>query len=90
MKIVPIEDYDFEHPGEDGLDAAIDEVTIKYLQPMDTSGVENEDDIQELTISTRNNGCARFINIKTNSWSIESEEEIANIIKDFRKRAELV
>ena len=90
MKIVPIEDYDFDKPGEDGLDVAISEVTIKYVQPMDTSGLENIDNVQEITMSTRDGGSGRFINIKTESWSIESADELTNIINDFKKRAELV
>ena len=90
MKIVPIEDYDFDKPGKDGLDVAIDEVTIKYVQPIDTSGLENIDNVQEITVSTRDGGSGRFINIKTESWSIESADELTNIINDFKKRAELV
>ena len=90
MKIVPIENYDFDHPGDDGLDVAIEEVTIKYVQSMDTSGIENTDNVQELLISTRDSGSGRFINIKTESWSIESADELSNIINDFKNRAELV
>lgn len=89
MNIIPIEDYDFEHPGNDGMDVAIEEVTIRYVQPMDTSGVENINDTQELVISTRDTGSGRFLNIKTESWSIESAEEMMNIINDFKRRANI-
>lgn len=90
MKIVPIENYNFDFPGEDGLDVAIEDVTIRYVQPMDTSGVENQDDVQELVISTRDSGSGRFLNIKTESWSIDSADSLVNIINDFIKRAEIV
>ena len=90
MEIVPIENYDFEHPGKDGFDVAIDEVTIKYVQPVDTSGIENPGNAQELVVSTRDTGTGRFMNIMTESWSVESADELVNIINDFKKRAELV
>jgi len=68
----------------DGI-VAVDDVIVKYIQSNDCT--EDTDVVQELTISSRNNGCARFINIKTDNWSISDTEEISKIIEDFKKRA---
>lgn len=84
MEIKAYEDFKFE----DEL-VGIDDVSITYLQNSDCSGEDGKDDVQSITISTRNNGMARFINIKTDSWSISDVNEIINLVKDFKKRAEL-
>ncbi len=84
MEIKAYEDFQFE----DG-HIGIDDVSITYLQNSDCSGKDGEDSVQSITMSTRNNGCARFINIKTDSWSISDVNEIVNLIEDFKKRAEL-
>lgn len=64
---------------------AVDDVVVKYIQSNDCT--EDMDIVQELTISSRNNGCKRFINIKTDNWSISDTEEFSKIIEDFKKRA---
>ncbi len=88
MEVKPIETYwDNEEENEREMNVGIDELTINYVQNGDCT--EN-DNVQQITISARNNGLARFVNIKTDSWSIESEEDLANLIRDFKKRAELV
>lgn len=84
MEIKSYEDYHFD----DNI-IGIDDVSITYLQNSDCSGEDGEDDVQSITISTRNNGCARFINIKTDSWSISDIDELEKLIEDFKKRAEL-
>jgi hypothetical protein len=84
MEIKAYEDFKFE----DEL-VGIDDVSITYLQNCDCSGEDGKDDVQSITISTRNNGVARFINIKTDSWSISDVNEIINLVEDFKKRAEL-
>lgn len=66
----------------------VDDVCVTYEQNSDSSGDDTED-VQTITLSTRNNGIARFINIKTESWSIDNVDELVEIIKDFEKRAEL-
>ena len=65
----------------------VDDVTVTYCQPGDCT--EDDDIVQTLILSTRNNGMARFINIKTDNWSVENAEELKNIITDFEKRAGL-
>ena len=81
MKIVPIETYDFESPGDDGFDVGIDDVSITYNQP------DVDDGTQSITISSRNNGAGRYLNIKTDNWSIESIEQLQFLFDDFQKRA---
>lgn len=84
MEIKEYENFGFE----DEL-VGVDDVSIKYLQNSDCSGEDGEEDVQSITISTRNNGCSRFINIKTDSWSIGDLDELAKLIEDFKKRAGL-
>lgn len=62
----------------------LSDASITYVQNGDCT--ESSDDVQSLTISTRNNGIANFLNIKTESWSIDNIKEIEIIIKDFCKR----
>ena len=82
MEIKPYEDFKFEDN-----EVGIDDVSITYLQNSDCT--ENEDDVQSITISCRNNGVARFINIKTENWSLGDAEEMLALLKDFEKRAGL-
>ena len=65
----------------------IDDVSITYGQVSDNSGKDGEETVQEITISTRNNGIARYMNIKTDSWSFVDINELKKIIDDFEKRA---
>lgn len=82
MEIKSYEDFKFEDNK-----IGIDDVSITYLQNSDCT--ENEDDVQSITISCRNNGVARFLNIKTENWSLENAEEMLALLKDFEKRAGL-
>ena len=84
MEIKSYEDFKFE----DEL-VGVDDVSITYLQNSDCSGEDGNEDVQSITMSTRNNGCSRFINIKTDSWSISNIDELIKLIEDFKKRAEL-
>ena len=81
ITIVPIED---ERAYNDNV-VAFDDVSITYVQNQDCT--ESEEEVQALTITTRNNGMARFLNIKTENWSIENADELIDIINDFKKRA---
>lgn len=64
----------------------VDEVTIKYYQEPDCT--ENRDgDGQEIIISTRDGGGGKFLNIKTNNWSISGIEDLQKLVEDFNKRA---
>ena len=84
MEIKAYEDFKFEDEF-----VGIDDVSITYLQNSDCSGEDGKDNVQSITISTRNNGCSRFINIKTDSWSISDADELIKLIEDFKKRAGL-
>lgn len=82
QKIVPFEEMNY---GD--YEVCIDEVSITYIQTGDCT--EDRDACQELTLTARNNGVGRFVNIKTgeNGWSINETSDLASIIRDFKKRA---
>lgn len=82
MKIVPFENTYFKDD-----EVYFDEVTMKYYQNGDCT--EDKDNCQILEISCRNNGVERFINVKTENWSIDDPMELVEIIKDFCKRADI-
>ena len=63
----------------------IDDVSIQYVQAGDCT--ESEDNVQTITISSRNNGVGRFLNIKTDGWSFDNIDELTEIINDFKQRA---
>lgn len=84
MEIKPYENYHF-----DDEIVGIDDVSVTYLQNSDCTGEDGKEDVQSITISTRNNACARFINIKTDSWSISDIDELIKLIKDFKRRSGL-
>ena len=64
------------------------EITCKYWQNPDcTEGSEAEP--QEIIISSRDNGVAKFINIKTDNWSIDGsnlEDDLIPLLEDFKHR----
>ena len=63
----------------------LSDVKMIYIQNPDCT--ENRDgDPQELTISTRDNGVAKFINISTNNWSIDDVQDLEYVINDFKRR----
>lgn len=65
----------------------LDEITCKYLQEADCT--ENQDEPQEIILSSRDGGGGKFINIQTKSWSITGEDfekEIIPLLKDFKAR----
>ena len=82
MEIKPIEKGKYEDE-----EVLVDDVSITYLQNGDCT--EEDNNVQSITISTRNNGCDRFISIKSEGWSISNENELVNLFKDFKNRAGL-
>lgn len=66
----------------------LDSITCTYIQnPDNTESRDNDDDVcQELILSTRDGGGGKYINIKTNSWSINSPEDFLTILNDFKNR----
>ena len=82
MEIKAYEDFKFEEEF-----VGIDDISITYLQNSDCT--EEDENVQSITISTRNNGISRFINIKTENWSFDDINELEELIKDFKQRAGL-
>ena len=84
LNIVPFEKGEYKDN-----EILVDDVSVSYSQISDSSGKDGEDTMQEITISTRNNGNARFLNIKTDSWSIVDIDELQTLINDFKQKAQL-
>lgn len=82
-KILPIDSDEFKYESQQ---IGIDEVSIQYVQSNDCT---EEEGAQTITVSTRNNGVKRFINIKTGEegFSIDDPEELVEIINHFKKCA---
>ena len=83
LKINPIEKISYKD-----FEIGIDNVSITYVQSNDCT---EEEGTQTITISTRNNGISRFLNIKTGDegWSIDNIDKLSQIINDFKIRASL-
>lgn len=64
-----------------GDEVLVEEVTIKYCQETDCT---ESDDYQTLTLSTRDGEGGKFINISTESWSIDKLEDLTEIINHFK------
>lgn len=66
----------------------LDSITCTYIQnPDNTESRGNDEDVcQELILSTRDGGGGKYINIKTNSWSINNPEDFLTILNDFKNR----
>ena len=65
----------------------LDEITCKYIQEADCT--EDQDEPQEIILSSRDGGGGKFINIQTKSWSITGEDfekEIVPLLNDFKHR----
>lgn len=79
--ILPIEKINYKD-----WEIGVDNVSVTYVQASDCT---EEDGAQSITISTRNNGIARFLNIKTGEegWSINNVQDLEKLIKDFKRRA---
>ena len=86
--VVPYEEATLNENGEwNDETVVINEVSIEYLQNTDCSGNDGNEEVQALKITARNNGVERFLNIKTDSWSIDSADELKAIIEDFKHRS---
>ena len=74
--------------GKEGKEQVLlDEITCKYIQEADCT--EDKDEPQEIILSSRDGGGGKFINIKTESWSINGtnlEDDLIPLIEDFKKR----
>ena len=88
LNIVPYEEATLNENGEwNDETVVINEVSIEYLQNTDCSGNDGNEEVQALKITARNNGVERFLNIKTDSWSVDSADELKAIIEDFKHRS---
>jgi len=68
-----------------GDEILLDSITCTYTQEVDCT--EDRDEYcQEIVISTRDGGGGKFLNIKTDSWSISDENDIIYLINDFKAR----
>ena len=76
------EEMDFS---EDDKEVYVDDVSVTYCQSGDCT--EDSDEVQTLVVSSRNNGMSRFINLKTENWSVDGIKDLENIINDFSERA---
>ena len=68
---------------------ALDEITCKYLQENDCTEDRTNGPGQEITLSSRDGGGGKFINIKTENWSINGdnfEDDILPLLRDFKRR----
>ena len=63
----------------------VDEVSVTYYQGNDCT--ESCEEGQSITLSSRNNGIGRFVNIKTENWSIDGIKDMEKLINDFHVRA---
>lgn len=70
-----------------GEEIVLDEIVCTYIQEADCT--EDRDDCQEIKLSSRDGGGGKFINIKTESWSISGdnlEDDLIPLINDFKHR----
>lgn len=79
----------------------IEEMSITYCQPLDDCQEGDHDiDTQRLTISTESSGACVgsdeidegknedgfYLTIKTDRWAIDDENDLAELIRDFKAR----
>lgn len=63
----------------------LDEATMTYVQNPDCTE-DRGGDWQRITLSIRDNGVAKFLNMNANNWSFDNTNDIVQIIEDFKKR----
>ena len=66
----------------------LDEVSCTYIQNPDCTEDRNGDP-QSITLSSRDGGGGKFINIKTEGWSICGDnlgDDLIPLVNDFKKR----
>lgn len=66
----------------EGNEIKLESITCVYIQEADCT--EDRDVDQTLTISTRDGGSGKFINIQTSSWSINDVDELVELINSFK------
>ena len=64
----------------------LDEITCTYLQEPDCTE-SRDDEPQAITISSRDGGGGKFLNIKTDGCSVDTNlESLTVVLEDFKKR----
>ena len=64
----------------------LEEMICTYLQEPDCTE-SRDDEPQSITISSRDGGGGKFINIKTDNWSVDTDlESLTVVLEDFKKR----
>ena len=66
----------------------LEEITCTYIQEPDCTE-DRDGEPQSITLSSRDGGGGKFINIKTNGWSIcgdNLEDDLIHLIEDFKHR----
>lgn len=63
----------------------LDEAFITYVQNPDCTE-DREGDWQKLTLSIRDNGCDKFLNMNTSNWSFDDVKNLEAIVNDFTSR----
>lgn len=71
----------------DDNEVLLDKITCTYIQQNDCT--ESSDEVQEITLSTRDGGGGKFLNISTKSWSISDVEELITLINNFKEKVDL-
>ena len=70
----------------------LDEISCKYIQEPDCTE-SRDDEPQEIILSSRDGGGGKFINIKTEGWSICGDnlgDDLIPLIEDFKWRMDEV
>ena len=60
----------------------IEKGSITYIQNPDCT--ENPDKCQSITLTSRNGGGGKFINIRTKGWSLDKPEDIMTLVNHFK------
>ncbi len=60
----------------------LDKISCTYLQDNDCT--EDDSDVQSITLSTRDGGGGKFINIKTENWSVDDPEDLVKLLNHFK------
>ena len=60
----------------------LDEISCTYLQDNDCT--ENSDGLQSIILSTRDGGGGKFINIKTENWSLDDPKDLVKLLNHFK------
>ena len=64
----------------------LEEITCTYLQEPDCTE-SRDDEPQAITISSRDGGGGKFLNIKTDGWSVDTDlKSLTVVLEDFKAR----